>query len=44
MLVDQHAGDKGVWCPFFDRLASTTSLPALMAIRCDTPLLPIARV
>lgn len=42
VLVDQHAGDKGVWCPFFDRLASTTSLPALMAIRCDTPLLPIA--
>lgn len=42
VLVDQHAGDKGVWCPFFDRLASTTSLPALMAIRCETPLLPIA--
>ncbi len=42
VLVDQHAGDKGVWCPFFDRLASTTSLPALMSIRCDTPLLPIA--
>ena len=42
VLVDQHAGDKGVWCPFFDRLASTTSLPALMAMRCDTPLLPIA--
>lgn len=42
VLVDQHAGDKGTWCPFFDRLASTTSLPALMALRCDTPLLPIA--
>lgn len=42
VLVDQHAGDKGVWCPFFDRLASTTSLPALMSIRCETPLLPIA--
>ncbi len=41
VLVDQHAGDKGVWCPFFDRLASTTSLPALMAMRCDTPLLPL---
>jgi heptosyltransferase-2 len=22
VLVDQHAGDKGVWCPFFGRLAS----------------------
>ncbi|MBX7210371.1 MAG: lipopolysaccharide heptosyltransferase II [Verrucomicrobiaceae bacterium] len=42
VLVDQHAGDKGVWCPFFDRLASTTTLPALMALRCDTPLLPIS--
>jgi heptosyltransferase II len=41
VLVDQHAGDGGVWCPFFDRLASTTPLPALMAIRCGTPLLPI---
>ena len=41
VLVDQHAGDKGVWCPFFDRLASTTSLPALMAMRCGTPLLPL---
>lgn len=42
VLVDQHAGDKGVWCPFFDRLASTTPLAALMALRCDTPLVPIA--
>lgn len=42
VLVDQHAGDKGTWCPFFDRLASTTTLPALMALRCDTPLLPIS--
>lgn len=42
VLVDQHAGDKGTWCPFFDRLASTTSLPALMALRCGAPLLPLA--
>ena len=42
VLVDQHAGDKGVWCPFFDRLASTSNLAALMALRCDTPLLPLA--
>ncbi len=41
ILVDQHAGDKGVWCPFFDRLASTTTLPALMAVRLKAPLLPI---
>ena len=42
ILVDQHAGNKGVWCPFFDRLASTSNLAALMALRCDTPLLPLA--
>lgn len=42
VLVDQHAGDKGTWCPFFDRLASTTSLPALMSLRCHAPLLPLA--
>ena len=42
VLVDQHAGDKGVWCPFFDRLASTSNLGALMALRCETVLLPLA--
>jgi lipopolysaccharide heptosyltransferase II len=42
VLVDQHAGDKGTWCPFFDRLASTSSLPALMSLRCHAPLLPLA--
>ena len=42
ILVDQHAGDKGVWCPFFDRLASTSSLAALMSLRVDTPVLPLA--
>jgi heptosyltransferase-2 len=41
VLVDQHAGDKGVWCPFFDRLASTSSIAALMSIRCATPIVPL---
>jgi heptosyltransferase II len=31
VLSDQHAGDKGIWVPFFGRLASTTPLPAIMA-------------
>jgi heptosyltransferase-2 len=31
VLPDQHAGDKGIWLPFFDRLCSTTPLPAIMA-------------
>ena len=41
VLVDQHAGDKGVWCPFFERLASTTNLAALLALRTGAALMPI---
>ncbi|WP_395738212.1 lipopolysaccharide heptosyltransferase II [Prosthecobacter sp.] len=41
VLVDQHAGDHGLWCPFFDRLASTTTIAALMAIRTDAVVLPM---
>ena len=33
ILSDQHAGDQGVWTPFFGRLASTTPLPGLLAKR-----------
>ncbi|HEY6070937.1 MAG TPA: lipopolysaccharide heptosyltransferase II [Chthoniobacterales bacterium] len=33
ILADQHAGDQGLWVPFFGKLASTTSLPALLAKR-----------
>ena len=39
MLVDQHAGDKGVWVPLFGRLASTSSLPAILAKRAHARLL-----
>lgn len=31
VLADQHAGDAGVFTPFFGRLASTTALPLLLA-------------
>lgn len=41
VLSDQHAGDKGVWCPFFDRLASTSPLPATLALRTGAALIPI---
>lgn len=41
VLVDQHAGDHGVWCPFFGRLASTTPLAALLTRRGNALLLPI---
>jgi lipopolysaccharide heptosyltransferase II len=42
ILVDQHAGDKGIWTPFFDRLASTTPLPAILAKKTGAELLPVA--
>ncbi len=40
VLCDQHAGDKGIWAPFFGRLASTTPLPDLLARRTGSPLVP----
>ncbi|MBV9659448.1 MAG: lipopolysaccharide heptosyltransferase II [Verrucomicrobia bacterium] len=42
VLVDQHAGDGGVWTPFFGRLASTSNLAALLALRTGAALVPIA--
>lgn len=41
ILADQRAGEKGVWAPFFGRLASTTTLPALIAKRTGAPILPV---
>lgn len=41
ILADQHAGDSGVWCPFFGRLASTSNLASLMALRTGTPICPV---
>jgi lipopolysaccharide heptosyltransferase II len=42
ILCDQHAGDGGIWTPFFGRLASTTPLPALLARRTNAHLLAMA--
>ncbi len=41
ILADQHAGDGGVWCPFFGRLASTTTLPALLSRRTGAPMVTL---
>lgn len=41
ILVDQHAGDGGVWCPFFNRLASTTNLVALLSRRTGAPVVSL---
>jgi len=38
VLCDQHAGDHGVWTPFFGRLASTSLLAALLAKRTRAAL------
>ncbi len=42
VLVDQHAGDSGMWTPFFRRLASTSTLAATLAMRADAAVVPIA--
>ena len=42
ILVDQHAGDGGIWTPFFGRLASTSPLAATLAARTGAALLPLA--
>ena len=42
VLIDQHAGDSGVWCPFFGRLASTSPLAATLALRSGAALVPAA--
>ncbi|HSU86158.1 MAG TPA: lipopolysaccharide heptosyltransferase II [Chthoniobacterales bacterium] len=39
ILSDQHAGDHGLWAPFFGRLASTSPLPALLCKRTGAALI-----
>ncbi|XHR28192.1 MAG: glycosyltransferase family 9 protein [Chthoniobacteraceae bacterium] len=39
ILIDQHAGDAGIWCPFFGRLASTSPLAATLALRTGASFL-----
>jgi lipopolysaccharide heptosyltransferase II len=42
VLSDQHAGDHGLWTPFFGKLASTSPLPALLAKRTRAALIAAA--
>ncbi|MEM8953347.1 MAG: lipopolysaccharide heptosyltransferase II [Verrucomicrobiota bacterium] len=42
VFVDQHAGDGGVWCPFFGRLASTSNLAVLLGSRTGSKIVPLA--
>jgi len=39
ILSDQHAGDHGLWTPFFGRLASTSPLPGLLCKRTGATLI-----
>ena len=42
VLVDQHAGDGGIWTPLFGRLASSSPLAATLAARTAAALVPVA--
>jgi heptosyltransferase II len=42
VLVDQSAGNGGMWTPFFGRLASTSTLAATLAARADAAIVPVA--
>jgi lipopolysaccharide heptosyltransferase II len=42
ILGDQHAGDHGLWTPFFGRLASTSPLPGLLAKRTGATIIAAA--
>lgn len=42
VLADQHAGNAGVWAPFFNRLASTSPLAAMLALRSRAPVMTMA--
>ena len=42
ILGDQHAGDHGVWTPFFGKLASNSPLPGLLAKRTGAAVIAAA--
>ncbi len=42
VLTDQHAGDSGLWIPFFNALASTSPLSATLATRTGARVVPMA--
>ena len=39
VMADQHAGDAGIWCPFFGRFASTSPFAATLTLRSQATLL-----
>ncbi|MGA0111260.1 MAG: lipopolysaccharide heptosyltransferase II [Chthoniobacterales bacterium] len=42
VLIDQHAGEGGIWTPLFGKLASTSPLAAILSDRTGAPLISVA--
>lgn len=42
VLIDQHAGNSGIWTPLFGKLASTAPLAATLAERTGAGIVPIS--
>ena len=42
ILIDQHAGDSGIWTPLFNKLASTSMLAPTLSKRTGAPLISVA--
>ncbi len=40
MLIDEHAKKGGVWVDLFGQKALTSALPAMLALKYDTPVIP----
>lgn len=40
MLIDEHAKKGAVWVDFFGQKAATSALPALLALKHETPIIP----
>ncbi len=41
MLIDEHAKKGGVWVDFFGQKAATSALPAMLALKYRTPVIPV---
>lgn len=39
VLIDQHAGDAGIWMPFLNKMASTSPLAATLAQKTNSELI-----